>query len=96
MIKDCGTTDFDFSSYYNSLFVNVKYKYDKKLKKYIYYFPWDPTEQIEKMEDTGKKFSVSNDVEKRKITINLWEPRLNSVVDMDKKNNTTVASNGRN
>ena len=96
VIKDCGTTDFDFSSYYNSLFVNVKYKYDKKLKKYIYYFPWDPTEQIEKMEDTGKKFSVSNDVEKRKITINLWEPRLNSVVDMDKKNNTTVASNGRN
>lgn len=74
-----GKVNFDFDSYYNSLFVNVKCKYEKSLKKYIYYFPWDPQVQLDKMAETGKEFRLSNDVENRKITLNFFEPRVNKV-----------------
>ena len=76
--QDGNKTNFDFDAYYNSLFVNVKCKYEKTLKKYIYYFPWDPGVQSSKMEP-GKEYRLSNDIENRKITLNFFEPRLNKV-----------------
>lgn len=70
--------NFDFDKYYNSLYVNVKCKFDKTLKKYVYYFPWDPGTQADNMEE-GKEYTVSNDAEKKKITLNFFEPKLNRV-----------------
>ena len=75
--EEGGKVNFDFDSYYNSMFINVKCKYDKKLKKYVYYFPWDPSVQRQKMEEDGFEYAVSNDEENRKITLNFFEPRLN-------------------
>jgi hypothetical protein len=72
-----GQTLFDFDAYYNSLFINIKCKYEKNLKKYVYYFPWDPKVQVKKM--GNKPYQVSNDLENRKITLNFFEPRLNKV-----------------
>ena len=60
---------FDFDRYYNSMFINVKCKFDKELKKYVYYFPWNPQTQIDKMEAAGVEYTVSNDAEKKKITL---------------------------
>ena len=81
IIEDEATsgTNFDFESYYNSLFINVKCKYESSLKKYIYYFPWDPNIQTEKMESEGKTYRLSNDWDARKITLNFFEPRLNKL-----------------
>lgn len=70
-ITENGKSKFDFDRYYNSLYVNVKCKYDKDLKKYVYYFPWDPNEQ--------SGYTVSNDAEKKKITLNFFEPKVNRV-----------------
>ena len=75
-----GQTLFDFDAYYNSLFINIKCKYEKNLKKYIYYFPWDPKVQVKKM--GNKPYQVSNDLESRKITLNFFEPRLNKVEEI--------------
>lgn len=70
--------NFDFDAYYNSLYVNVKCKYDKKLKKYVYYFPWDPKKQRDKMGDDERNwFTYSNDAVNHKITLNFFEPKLN-------------------
>ena len=80
-IKETGetdTTNFDFDKYYNSLLVNVKVKFDKTLNKYVYYFPWDPEVQRSKMEE-GKEYTVSNDIESRKITLNFFEPKMNRI-----------------
>ena len=78
-VEGVDTQNFDFDSYYNSLFINVKCKYDKTLKKYVYYFPWDPGVQESKMQEKGVEYTVSNDVENKKITLNFFEPRLNWV-----------------
>lgn len=75
---DTDTTNFDFDKYYNSLLVNVKVKFDKTLNKYVYYFPWDPEVQRSKMEE-GKEYTVSNDIESRKITLNFFEPKMNRI-----------------
>lgn len=80
-----GQTLFDFDAYYNSLFINIKCKYEKNLKKYIYYFPWDPKVQVKKM--GNKPYQVSNDLENRKITLNFFEPRLNKVEKIDNEQN---------
>lgn len=77
--NESGQTMFDFDSYYNSLFINVKCKYDKTLRKFIYYFPWDPEIQKQRMEELGVEYRLSNDVENRKITLNFFEPRVNKV-----------------
>lgn len=77
IIKEDETENFDFQAYYDALYVNVKCKYDKGLRKYVYYFPWDPNVQKRKMEETGHEFTCSNDVEARKITLNFFEPRVN-------------------
>ena len=77
VIEEDGKTKFDFDKYYNSMFINVKVKYDKTLKKYVYYFPWDPEVQKEKMAEKGVEYTVSNDVENNKITLNFFEPRIN-------------------
>lgn len=66
-----STNNFDFDAYYNSLYINVKCKFDKDLKKYVYYFPWDPRNQ------DGNSYRVSNDTENHKITLNFFEPKLN-------------------
>ena len=80
-------TNFDFLKYYDSLFVNVKCKYEKSLKKYVYYFPWDPNLQERKMElEEGMEFTVSNDIEKRKITLNFFEPKLNTALNYTEEN----------
>lgn len=75
---DTDTTNFDFDKYYNSLLVNVKVKFDKTLNKYVYYFPWDPEVQRSKMVE-GKEYTVSNDIESRKITLNFFEPKMNRI-----------------
>lgn len=75
---DDGKQKFDFDRYYNSMYINVKCKFDKNLNKYVYYFPWDPGVQLDKMEE-GKEYTVSNDADKRKITLNFFEPRINRV-----------------
>ena len=77
VVEESGKTNFDFDKYYNSMFINVKVKYDKELKKYVYYFPWDPEVQREKMTEKGVEYTVSNDVENNKITLNFFEPRIN-------------------
>lgn len=74
---ESGNTKFDFERYYNSLFINVKYKFERTLNKYVYYFPWDPAVQREKMEEAELEYTVSNDEEKKKITLNFFEPRVN-------------------
>lgn len=71
-------TNFDFGRYYDSMFINVKCKFDKNLNKYVYYFPWDPEIQRRKMEE-GNEFTVSNDIENRKITLNFFEPKINRI-----------------
>jgi hypothetical protein len=71
------TTNFDFTRYYKSLMVNVKMKYDRTLGKYVYYFPWDPQTQRNKMGDG--EFTVSNDINRRKITLNFFEPKMNRI-----------------
>ena len=76
---ESGKEKFDFDRYYNSMFINVKCKFDKELKKYVYYFPWNPHTQIDKMEAAGVEYTVSNDAEKKKITLNFFEPRINRV-----------------
>ena len=78
VVEESGSTNFDFQKYYDSLFINVKCKYDSSLKKYVYYFPWDPAIQQKKMSELGIEYAVSNDIDKRKITLNFFEPRLNS------------------
>lgn len=80
-----GQTLFDFDAYYNSLFINIKCKYEKNLKKYVYYFPWDPKVQVKKM--GSNPYQVSNDLENRKITLNFFEPRLNKVEKIDNEQN---------
>lgn len=82
-IEENGKVNFDFDSYYKSMFINVKCKFDKKLKKYVYYFPWDPQVQKDKMNETGFEYTVSNDEEKRKITLNFFEPRVNKAINPD-------------
>ena len=85
-IKESGgteTTNFDFDRYYNSLFINVKVKFDKTLNKYVYYFPWNPGTQKEKMSSLGVEYAVSNDIEKRKITLNFFEPKINRIEAVD-------------
>lgn len=77
--EETGEMNFDFESYYNSLFINVKCKYEDTLKKYIYYFPWDSNVQVEKMKKNGVNYRLSNDWEARKITLNFFEPRLNKL-----------------
>ena len=79
-VEEDGKINFDFDSYYRSMFVNVKCKYDKKLRKYVYYFPWDPDTQKKKMEEVEVEYAVSNDEEKRKITLNFFEPRVNKAI----------------
>ena len=73
--EESGSTNFDFDRYYKSMFINIKCKYDRDLKKYVYYFPWDPSKQKAKM--GGHEYTVSNDNEKKKITLNFFEPRIN-------------------
>jgi hypothetical protein len=90
--NESGQTMFDFDSYYNSLFINVKCRYDKTLRKFIYYFPWDPEVQKQRMEDLGVEYRLSNDVENRKITLNFFEPRVNKV----KITSSTNTGNGGN
>ena len=75
-IEKDGKVSFDFQRYYDSMFINVKCRYEKTLKKYVYYFPWDPEIQIGKMEK-GKEYTVSNDVNTKKITLNFFEPKIN-------------------
>ena len=70
-------TNFDFQAYYDSMYINVKCKYDKSLRKYVYYFPWNPNVQRAKMEELGVEYTVSNDEEARKITLNFFEPKIN-------------------
>lgn len=77
VIEESGKTNFDFDRYYKSMFINLKCKYDKELKKYVYYFPWDPSKQKEKMAEHHVEYTVSNDIEKKKITLNFFEPRIN-------------------
>lgn len=76
---DDGKEKFDFDSYYDSMFINVKCMFDENLKKYVYYFPWDPGVQARKMEEQGVEYTISNDADKRKITLNFFEPRINRV-----------------
>ena len=90
--NESGQTMFDFDSYYNSLFINVKCRYEKTLRKFIYYFPWDPEVQKQRMEDLGIEYRLSNDVENRKITLNFFEPRVNKV----KITSSTNTGNGGN
>jgi hypothetical protein len=75
---DSEKQNFNFDAYYNSLYINVKCKFDKNLKKYVYYFPWDPGKQRAKMgEEEENQFTLSNDPENHKITLNFFEPKLN-------------------
>ena len=75
-------TNFNFQAYYDSMYINVKCKYDKTLKKYVYYFPWDPEIQRSKMEE-GKEYTVSNDTVARKITLNFFEPKINKAYNVN-------------